>query len=324
MTDETDLARMADAPVGYPVETDPGAAADPDPDFVGITEHGAPESDGITLADPAEIRSAVWGNRTVGINTFNGQFATWDPCQRNKPCPPHGCGDGCCWYDFSTQVCLEFCTHPGMDIGLARHTALYAARSGRVEFAGGNEFYRPYHVKIRAANGDLDIYGHMWSIDPDVRTAGQVETGQYLGTSGEQTEAGNPTKPDGSGPHLHFEQRSGNGCSLDPTQLLQSANIFLHCKPSPAPEFDGTPQQVGSVTFNPDQRRVTVTFDGLGVRRWASLDGCPTREPLQAGDTVDVNYWIRGDTVQNENRWWVAEDGSRIHVGGTQEKPAAG
>jgi hypothetical protein len=320
MTDEITIASVPDAPEGYAGET---GVVHPDPGFVGITEHGAVDIDRITPADFATIRSAVWGNRTVPINTYNGQRATWDPCIKGRPCPPpNSCADGCCWYDFSTGVCLPHCTHPGMDIGVLKHTALYAAQGGLVEFAGDNQYYRPYHVKIRAPNGDLHLYGHLWSIDSNVVKDGQIQTGQYLGTSGEQTVFGSTTVPDGSGPHLHFEQRPANGCSVDPTLLLTRANVVLHCSPNSPPPFDGRPKQVGNVVFHPDQRTVKCSFEGLGCRRWANIQACTTRNPLTKGERIDVLYWIVGENILGENRWWVAEDGTRLHAGGTVEKPS--
>jgi hypothetical protein len=317
MTDLITLAATADAPEGYPVDitaTDQGRA-----DFVGIEEHGHAEFDRISPADLATITSAVWGNRTVPINTVHGQFAFWDPCQAGGQCAT-GCADGCCWYDYAQAVCMPHCTHPGMDIGVIKHTALYAAEGGRVEFAGRDGFYKPFHVDVRTTGGELHIYGHMWSIDPEVVQNGQIQPGQYLGTSGEQVQ-GTTMNPDGSGPHLHFERRLANGCAADPGPTLRQATVIRHCTPSAPPAFDGNPQQVGNTVFNPDRRTVEVAFNGLSCRRWANIQACTTRDPLPKGAKVDVLYWVEGEPVVGENRWWVATDGTRFHVAGTVEKP---
>ena len=308
-----------DAPVGYDAED--GNADQYRPDFVGIEVHGSTDRDRIMPADLALIRSAVWGNRSVPVNTTHNQFATWDPCQSTGQCG-NGCADGCCWYDFSTAVCCDFCSHPGMDIGVLKHTALYAAQSGRIEFAGRDGFYKPFHVDIRTPEGELHIYGHMWSIDPEIIRNGLVEAGQYLGTSGEQT-IGSSMTPDGSGPHLHFERRTANGCAVDPADMLQNATTVRHCAPSAPPPFDGMPQQVGNVVFHPDRRTVDVAFNGLGSRRWANVQACPTREPFVQGESIDVLYWVEGETVAGEKRWWITTNGSRVHVGGTIQKPGA-
>ena len=314
---ETEADTGADAPVGYPVEIT--VAAQGRTDFVGITEHGETEHDDIGAL--ALISSAVWGGRDVRINTTNGQPAVWDPCKNGGTCNG-GCADGCCWYDYATDVCLPHCTHPGMDLGVSKHTALYAAAAGAIEFAGRDGFYKPFHVDVRTATGELHIYGHMWSVDPDIVTGGPVRAGQFLGTSGEQTQ-GATMNPDGSGPHLHFERRLGTGCAVDPTPVLEAATVMLQCSPSPPPPFDGNPVTIGSTVFHPDRRTVTAAFNGLGCRRWGNLEACTTRSPLTAGEKVDVLYWVTGQKVAGEDRWWVATDGTRFHVGGTVEKPSA-
>jgi hypothetical protein len=308
----------SDTPVGYPVET--GVAAQERSDFVGIEEHGAPDRHGAGVR--ALLTSAVWGSRPVPVTSTHGQLATWDPCHTGEPCNI-GCATGCCWYNFSVDVCLPRCTHPGMDIGVEKHTALFAAAGGTVEFAGADGFYRPFHVDIRTPTGELHIYGHMWSIDEEVVTGGQVQAGQFLGTSGEQTVAGT-MQPDGSGPHLHFERRLNTGCAVDPTITLEQAPASLSCSPSAPPEFDGTPKTIGNTVFQPDQRTVECAFDGLSCRRWANIEACITRQPLAQGEKVDVLYWVEGQNIVGESRWWVATDGTRFHVGGTVEKPQGG
>lgn len=313
---ESVTATEADTPVGYPSQITP-AELDRS-DYVGIEEHGKPDRAGVGIQ--ALITSAVWGGRAVEINTFNGQVATWDPCMQGQPCEPTGCGTGCCWYNYSVDVCLPRCTHPGMDIGVTKHTALYAAEAGTIEFAGSDGFYRPHHVDIRTANGELHIYGHMWSVDSDVVTNGHVQAGQFLGTSGEQTRRGTMV-PDGSGPHLHFERRLHTGCAVDPTFTLEQARTILFCAPSAPPASNGNPQTVGNTVFHPAKQTVECAFNGLGRRRWANIEACTTGSPLAQGDKINVLYWVEGQDVLNENRWWVAEDGSRLHVGGTVEKP---
>lgn len=322
MTDGITYFDVPDAPQGFPGES--GADVQADDDFVGLIEHGNADHDRLSAADLGTIRSAVWGNRTAPINTTHGLFATWDPCQTGEPCTSgNRCVDRCCWYDYAVDLGMPNCTHPGMDIGLNMHTALYAAQAGQVEAIEELTSYRPMHVRIRTAARELHIYGHMWSVDPSLAVGDQIEAGRFLGTSGRQTKQ-NSWQPDGTGPHLHFERRLANGKADQPKQLLESANVVLHCPPSPPPPFTGAPVQIGTTTFHPDQRTVECSFPGLSARQWANRQACTTRDPFSQGEKIDVLYWIEGEEVVGEDRWWVAVDGTRLHVSGTVEKPNGG
>jgi murein DD-endopeptidase MepM/ murein hydrolase activator NlpD len=318
----TDVA-AEDAPVGYPVEGHgPGNPGREPAGTVGIAEHGAVDLDRTTPAILGVIASSVWGGGAVPINTSHGMFASWDPCHRPVN-PDHSCCP-CCWYRFAADVCMTGCVHPGMDIGVTKHTALFAAQGGRVVFAGWADVYRPHYVQIRTPQGEDHYYAHMWSVDPSVVTGGQVHPGQYLGTSGEQTFRGT-MQPDGSGEHLHFEvRRVATGCAEDPTFVLQNAAGRRPCTADAPPPFDGTEKRVNNVVFHPDRRTVEVAIDGLNGRRYASLQSCMTRQPLDLGEKVDVLYWLNGDPVEGESRWWVTTDGTRLWTGGTVEKPLAG
>lgn len=170
----------------------------------------------------AYISSSVWGGTQAIITTYHGaDVHAWNP--------------DCSWYRYGKEYGLNGCQHPGMDIGI-NHVSLYAKRGGKVIQAGFYEFYRPYHVTIQAENGDLDIYGHMWSISSSVTEGGRVEAGQYLGVSGEQTQRGTMI-PDGSGPHLHFEVRRPNpSCSsgyeaIDPIGILTGETKVIPTNP---------------------------------------------------------------------------------------------
>ncbi|MDR2733659.1 MAG: M23 family metallopeptidase [Spirochaetota bacterium] len=86
--------------------------------------------------------------------------------------------------------------HPGIDIALPYGTAIVAARSGQVEFAGWNGGYGRM-VMVKHTDGYSSIYGHMQRF---IVSGGQwVRAGQvigYVGSTGYST-----------GPHLHFELR---------------------------------------------------------------------------------------------------------------------
>jgi hypothetical protein len=316
MTDPTSSSTEVDNPMDCDLEghvpCPPGLVPS---DYVGLEEHGrAPEEPGVTRRT---IASFVWGGAQARVNVEHGTTATWDPCLTGKD--PKCCP--CCWYSYAeVSLCMKGCVHPGMDIGLEKRTSLLAAKGGTVAFAGCNGYFRPYHVDIRTEDGELHIYGHMWKIASGVRTGASVQEGQFLGMSGEQTRKGTCI-PDGTGAHLHFERRErrdeNKWCAVDPGPVL-----IAYCRPDPPPPFDGTVKTVNNIVFHPDQRTVQCVTDGLGCRRWANRRACNTRKPLTKGETIEVDYWVQGEEVQDEDRWWVARSGFRFWSGGTNRKPA--
>ncbi len=183
-------------------EQTPGTTViDPSGNY-GPTEHGDIHPD---EGSRRMLTSAVWGNVPMFVSSENGMDVTpWNP--------------DCSWYQYGTHYCLNGCQHPGMDISMVEGTALFAAAGGQVVFSGNDGFYAPLHVNILAANGEVHIYGHLSSIDPNVFAGAHVQAGQFLGGSGSM-----------NGGHLHFERRVPNGnCGSgfsadDPTSVLTDA-----------------------------------------------------------------------------------------------------
>ena len=109
--------------------------------------------------------------------------------------------------------------HPGVDYGVPVGTPVYAAADGTVVIAGsvsgyGNAIY------INHPDGTQSRYGHLSQIQVSVST--KVTAGQQIGLSGNTGRS--------TGPHLHFELRSGQGTSksnqgssIDPIQWLGNA-----------------------------------------------------------------------------------------------------
>jgi len=90
--------------------------------------------------------------------------------------------------------------HRGVDIAVPAGTPVEATRSGRVTFAGPDGGYGST-VIIRHENGDSTLYGHNSALA--VSVGATVKEGQviaYSGNSGRST-----------GPHVHYEVRSGGG-----------------------------------------------------------------------------------------------------------------
>lgn len=94
--------------------------------------------------------------------------------------------------------------HSGMDIAADSGSPVWAAASGTVSLAGWNGGYG-YCIMIDHDNGLTTLYGHLSSIGVSV---GQSVTAKQsigaVGSTGLST-----------GPHLHFEIRSGGAC-MDP------------------------------------------------------------------------------------------------------------
>jgi len=90
--------------------------------------------------------------------------------------------------------------HRGVDFAAPRGTPIYAAGSGRVDYAGRNGGYGKY-VRIRHNARYATAYAHMKAIKRGVAKGTRVRQGQvigYVGTTGRST-----------GPHLHYEIMEG-------------------------------------------------------------------------------------------------------------------
>ncbi|NLU70629.1 LysM peptidoglycan-binding domain-containing M23 family metallopeptidase [Streptomyces sp. HNM0574] len=108
--------------------------------------------------------------------------------------------------------------HTGVDFPVATGTSVRAVGGGRVVSAGWADAYG-YQVVLRHDDGKYSQYAHLSAISV---SAGQsVNSGQRLGRSGA---TGNVT-----GPHLHFEIRTGPGYGTDinPLAYLRARGVRL-------------------------------------------------------------------------------------------------
>lgn len=96
--------------------------------------------------------------------------------------------------------------HPGIDVGAPSGSALVAAASGRVIYAGYRGGYGNT-VILDHGNGVTTLYAHQRSGGIRVSSGESVKKGERIGTVGS---TGNST-----GPHLHFEVRV-NGTPKNP------------------------------------------------------------------------------------------------------------
>ncbi|MDX3382347.1 transglycosylase family protein [Streptomyces niveiscabiei] len=108
--------------------------------------------------------------------------------------------------------------HTGVDFPVPTGTSVKAVGSGEVVTAGwGGSF--GYQVVIRHADGRYTQYAHLSAIS--VRDGQSVAAGQRIGRSGS---TGNST-----GPHLHFEVRTGPGfgSDVDPVAYLRAGGVRI-------------------------------------------------------------------------------------------------
>ncbi|MDX2649775.1 transglycosylase family protein [Streptomyces sp. PA03-1a] len=108
--------------------------------------------------------------------------------------------------------------HTGQDFAVPTGTSVKAVAAGTVVEAGWGGAYG-YQVVIRHHDGMYTQYGHLSSLT--VRTGQTVAAGRQVGRSGS---TGNTT-----GPHLHFEVRTGEGygSDVDPVAYLRRHGVRL-------------------------------------------------------------------------------------------------
>ncbi|MDH6223243.1 transglycosylase family protein [Streptomyces sp. MJP52] len=108
--------------------------------------------------------------------------------------------------------------HTGVDFPVPTGTAVRSIGAGQIVTAGwGGSF--GYQVVVRHPDGRYSQYAHLSAIS--VRSGQSVEAGQRIGRSGS---TGNS-----SGPHLHFEVRTGPGfgSDIDPVAYLRAGGVAM-------------------------------------------------------------------------------------------------
>ncbi|MFG3042077.1 M23 family metallopeptidase [Streptomyces sp. NPDC048330] len=109
-------------------------------------------------------------------------------------------------------------SHSGVDFHAASGTQVVSVGSGTVVEAGWGGAYGN-NIVIRMNDGTFTQYGHLSSIG--VHVGQTVEPGQPIGVSGS---TGNST-----GPHLHFEARTGAdyGSDINPIAYLRARGVAV-------------------------------------------------------------------------------------------------
>ncbi|MER7831978.1 transglycosylase family protein [Streptomyces sp. NPDC095602] len=108
--------------------------------------------------------------------------------------------------------------HTGVDFPVPTGTSVKAVASGRVVSAGWAGAYG-YQIVLRHDDGKYSQYAHLSALT--VRAGQTVTSGQRIARSGS---TGNST-----GPHLHFEVRTGPGygSDIDPLAYLRRGGVDL-------------------------------------------------------------------------------------------------
>ncbi|MEV6011385.1 transglycosylase family protein [Streptomyces sp. NPDC051976] len=108
--------------------------------------------------------------------------------------------------------------HTGVDFLVGTGTSVKSVAAGTVVSAGWGGAYG-YQIVIHHADGRYSQYGHLSQIS--VKVGQKVNSGQRIGRSGS---TGNAT-----GPHLHFEIRTGPvyGDDIDPLAYLRSHGVSV-------------------------------------------------------------------------------------------------
>lgn len=108
--------------------------------------------------------------------------------------------------------------HTGVDFPVATGTSVKSVGPGHVVSAGWAGAYG-YQVVIKHTDGRFSQYAHLSALG--VKAGQQVSGGQRIGRSGS---TGNS-----SGPHLHFEMRTGPGygTDIDPLKYLRAHGVDI-------------------------------------------------------------------------------------------------
>ncbi|MET9542686.1 transglycosylase family protein [Streptomyces sp. NPDC006553] len=108
--------------------------------------------------------------------------------------------------------------HTGVDFPVPTGTSVKAVAGGRIVSAGWGGAYG-YQIVLRHDDGRYSQYAHLSALA--VREGQRVTAGQRIGRSGS---TGNS-----SGPHLHFEVRTGPeyGSDIDPLAYLRARGVSL-------------------------------------------------------------------------------------------------
>ena len=168
-----------------------------------------------TTADPASSRKTA-PSKTSPPRTTEKREKTEEKAHGSGLVAPVNASLGTPYHKAGSAWSKGY--HTGVDFAVPTGTTVKAVAAGKVVASGwGGSF--GYQVVIRHGDGRYTQYAHLSAIS--VKAGQTVGAGQRIGRSGS---TGNST-----GPHLHFEVRSGPGfgSDLDPVAYLRAGGVRI-------------------------------------------------------------------------------------------------
>jgi murein DD-endopeptidase MepM/ murein hydrolase activator NlpD len=147
-----------------------------------------------------------------------------------------------------------FRPHLGIDYAAPVGTPVYAAGSGRVQFAGWNRGFGKY-VQIKHGNEYTTTYGHLSKYAAGVRTGATVKQGQVIGHVGATGLA--------TGPHLDY-RIARRGVFVNPLSVKFQPSVHLRAEYYTA--FDAKKQEWQEQFVRLDFSRFSQQVVALGPR----------------------------------------------------------
>jgi hypothetical protein len=89
---------------------------------------------------------------------------------------------------------------------------------------------------------------------------------------------------------------------------------------SAPPPIDGDDHTLNGREFIALARRVTIARDGVPGLQFGDPQARPVRLPFKRGEEFEAAFMVTGAPFGGDDRWWVAEDGTRVPMNGTVEK----
>lgn len=89
---------------------------------------------------------------------------------------------------------------------------------------------------------------------------------------------------------------------------------------SAPPPLDGDDHVVNGREFIALARRVTIARDGVPGLQFGDPQARPVRQPFKRGEEFEAAFMVTGAPFNGDDRWWVAEDGTRVPMNGTVQK----
>ncbi|GAB2670779.1 hypothetical protein GCM10027169_35750 [Gordonia jinhuaensis] len=122
-------------------------------------------------------------------------------------------------YDFTSCYCGRWGTfHAGVDFAAPLGTPIHAATDGVIIAAGPASGFGNW-ILLRAPDGTVTVYGHMFSSGVLVHAGQRVEAGDVIGLVGSDGQS--------TGPHCHFEVWKNGITKIDPTPWLAEHGVRM-------------------------------------------------------------------------------------------------